>query len=112
MKKIIAVSLATTLSLGLFNVSLGSASATPRAPMVQLVKMPSLIGIIDGQLRWQLSTKGYKFSVAMTKSYPGFNTKLSCLMSGRNYIVRQSPASGSAVPNSTSTLVTVWVSCG
>jgi hypothetical protein len=74
--------------------------------------MPSLIGIIDGQLRWKLSTNGYKFSVAMTKSNPGYNTKLSCLMSGRNYITRQNPSAGLTVANTSATTVTVWVNCG
>jgi hypothetical protein len=112
MKKIIATSAILTLSLGLFSLSLGSASAVVHAPIAKSIRMPSLLGMVDGQLRWQLSTKGYKFSVAMTKSYPGYNTKLSCLMSGRNYIVKQSPAVGSTVANSTSTVVTVWVNCG
>lgn len=112
MKKTLAIGTVVTFALGLLSFSTGAASAAPKPPAIQYVRMPSLIGIMDGQLRWQLSTKGYKFTVALTKSYPGFNTKLSCLMSGRNFITRQNPAAGLTVANTSATTVTVWVNCG
>jgi hypothetical protein len=112
MKKILTVGALFALAFGLFTFTTGIASAAPKPSGIQYVRMPSLIGIVDGQLRWKLSTNGYKFSVAMTKSNPGYNTKLSCLMSGRNYITRQNPSAGLTVANTSATTVTVWVNCG
>ena len=112
MKKIQTAGALLALALGLLSFNTGIASAAPKPPTIQYVRMPNLTGIIDGQLRWKLSTNGYKFSVAMTKSNPGYNTKLSGLMSGRNYITRQNPAVGLTVANTSATTVTVWVNCG
>jgi hypothetical protein len=74
------------------------------------VSMPNLVGAIDGNLNWWLSTHGFKFKVGQPQS-TGFNPKISCLMSGKNVVLRQSPARGALVTNSSSTRVTIWVNC-
>jgi hypothetical protein len=74
------------------------------------VAMPNLVGAIDGNLNWWLSTHGYKFRVGQPQN-TGYNAKISCLMSGKNVVLKQSPARGTMVPNSSSTRITIWVNC-
>ncbi len=75
------------------------------------VKMPKIIGWVDGQVSWKLAAHGYKFSVAMPTS-TGFAPLNSCLMSKKNLVLRQTPVAGSSVVNTPLTVVRMWVDCG
>ena len=77
--------------------------------VVETVSMPNLLGSLDGQARSWLTANGYSFSV-MFKS-TGFNPKTSCMMSGRNPILNQTPAPGVTVTNDYSTQVVFTVNC-
>jgi hypothetical protein len=76
---------------------------------VQYVSVPNVIGSRDGAVRTWLQTHGYKFTYDIKNI--GGNPKLSCLMSGKNIIQRQSPAPGARVPNKGSTWLYVYVDC-
>jgi hypothetical protein len=78
-------------------------------PDVEQVSMPDLVGSIDGNARNWLRSNGYDFNFDIKST--GFNAQISCLMSGDNYIVAQEPSAGSAVENSFSTSVVVYVDC-
>jgi hypothetical protein len=82
------------------------------SPTVAKVSMPRLVGMVDGDVSWWLKTKNFRFSLAQTKSKPGWNTTLSCLMGQKQLVVQQSPAAGTAVVNSSATNVQTWVNCG
>jgi hypothetical protein len=81
----------------------------PEAPSVDYVSMPNLVGSIDGSARNWLSNNGYDFSFDIKST--GYNPQISCLMSGDNIIVDQSPLAGSEVENSFNTRVVVYVNC-
>lgn len=80
-------------------------------PTVQTVKMPKIVGGIDGQVPWWLTTHGYKFRVMTYPHNIGFAPVISCMMSKRNLVLRQYPAAGTIVENSTNTQVEMWVNC-
>jgi hypothetical protein len=84
-------------------------STTPASPKVEIVNMPRLLGVLDGQAKDWLFFNGYKFSYQVDST--GWNPKLSCLMSGKNVILRQNPQPGTQVENSFNTKVTVQVNC-
>ena len=74
------------------------------------VEMPNLIGQIDGDVQWILSKNGYNFSYGFPES-TGFNPQLSCLNSGNNVVVDQSPQPGAEVVNDSSTRLRIFVNC-
>lgn len=78
-------------------------------PQVETVSMPNLVGMYDGQAKTWLFQNGYKFSFNVQST--GYNPKTSCLMSGNNLILSQSPAANSSVLNQFSTSVRVYVNC-
>jgi hypothetical protein len=77
--------------------------------IVETVSMPNLLGSLDGQARSWLTANGYSFSVIFKST--GFNPKTSCMMSGRNPILNQTPAPGVTVTNDYSTQVVFTVNC-
>jgi hypothetical protein len=81
----------------------------PATPSVEYVSMPNLLGSIDGSARNWLRNNGYDFSFDIQST--GYNPQTSCLISGDNVIVDQSPQPGSQVENSFSTRVVVYVDC-
>ena len=83
----------------------------PTGPTVKMVRMPDITGQMDGQVPWLLTTHGYKFSVMNYPHNIGYNPITSCMMSGTNVVLKQSPAPGLIVENSTNTRVEMWVDC-
>lgn len=86
-----------------------SPKPTQSSPSIEYVKVPNIVGALDGEAKTWLFFNGYDFSFNVKST--GFNPKLSCLMSGKNYIIEQSPAAGTEVENSFSTSLTAYVEC-
>jgi len=74
------------------------------------VEVPNIVGSIDGAIESQLSSNGYKFWFIPKST--GFNPKLSCMLSGQNYIVDQDPKAGTIVRNASGTQLVAFVNCG
>jgi hypothetical protein len=81
----------------------------PSQPQVEYVQVPNIVGAIDGGVRNWLTRNGYEFGFEVKST--GFNAKLSCLMSGENYVIEQSPAAGTQVENNIGTRLTAYVEC-
>jgi hypothetical protein len=79
------------------------------APSVEYVAVPNIVGALDGEAKSWLFQNGYDFAFDVKST--GFNPKLSCLMSGRNLVVDQSPVAGTQVENSFSSRLTAYVEC-
>lgn len=84
-------------------------SGSSTTPQVETVEVPNLVGMLDGVAKNELFMNGYRFYLDIKST--GFNPKQSCLMSGQNVILTQSPAPGSVVNNDASTRLTVKVNC-
>lgn len=78
-------------------------------PAIETIKAPNLLGALDSVAKNWLFQNGYKLNLWIKST--GFNPKLSCLNSGQNIIIDQSPAPGTPVQNSSATLITVFVDC-
>jgi hypothetical protein len=76
---------------------------------VSYVSVPNMLGSRDGAARSWLQSHGYKFSLDLRST--GGNPKQSCMMSGNNPILRQSPAPGVRVANRFQTWLTIFVDC-
>ena len=74
------------------------------------VTMPNFIGQIDGDVQQILQSNGLSFSYGFPES-TGFNPQLSCLNSGNNVVVDQSPQPGSEVANDSTTRLRIFVNC-
>jgi len=81
----------------------------PSQPSVQYVEVPNIVGVLDGQAKTWLFQNGYGFSFDVKST--GFNPRISCLMSGTNLVLEQSPPAGSLAANNSSTRLTAFVSC-
>lgn len=81
----------------------------PSQPQTEYVQVPNIVGALDGEAKTWLFQNGYDFVFDVKST--GFNPKLSCLMSGGNIVVEQSPAAGTEVENSFSTRLTAYVEC-
>ena len=83
-----------------------------KAPETQIeyVEIPNIVGVIrDGEVRGWLQRNGYKIAFLLEST--GFNSLKSCMMSGKNMILRQEPAAGTLVANSAQTTLRGTVDC-
>ena len=76
---------------------------------VKTVSVPNMLGSRDGAARSWLQSHGYKFTLDLRNI--GGNPKQSCMMSGKNTILRQSPAPGARVANAPKTWLFIYVDC-
>jgi hypothetical protein len=76
---------------------------------VSYKNVPRMIGGRDGDARSWLQRNGYKFTLNIRNI--GYNPIVSCMMSGNNLILKQSPAPGTRVVNSAKTILAVFVDC-
>ena len=80
------------------------------SPSVEKVKVPNIVGVIrDGEVPGWLYRNGYKFVFLLEST--GFNSLKSCMMSGKNMILKQEPAAGTLVANSVQTVLRGIVDC-
>jgi hypothetical protein len=79
------------------------------------VYVPSILGLQHKDVRWWLSSNGYKFSIDIkSKRIDGklsYNPSLACMQVGEEFVFEQEPAPGSVAENSSSTRITGWVDC-
>ena len=87
-----------------------SPKPTQSSPSVEKVKVPNIVGVIrDGEVRGWLQQNGYKIAFLLEST--GFNSLKSCMMSGKNMILKQEPAAGTLVANSAQTVLRGTVDC-
>lgn len=84
-------------------------SSSSNTNQIETVQVPNVVGMLDGVAKNELFMNGYSFYLDIKST--GFNPKQSCLMSGQNVILAQSPSPGSVVNNDSSTRLTVKVNC-